>query len=378
MGFAGAVTERALFGFVLPASVLGSATAVLFISNRQLRTAAGAGLAAGLVWAEIVNVVTGTSNGPAARSSFAAATLATLAMTAAASRFPAMFAVAVGGIIFAAVLLGAGGEVRIVATATVAVAVVALAIVEASARRWARLPGVAKPGRPWSVGAVAGLVVLAAVLAAVTQARHDPRSPRASVAGTANSLAKPPWHDPFPSTNVPPPPKRHPHKTHRRHHVVRPQHKPHHRSLLVLVLLAVYGLLLLAELALVLRLLWIQREWRRIRQSLRAPPANGVVGAWIWARLRLAAYRMPLPARLSPDLVDRGEVIHTVPPNTAEPLQSLARLASPVAFAGGPSAELDVANAWLLSDQACAAAEAALSWLGHLRLRLATPPLQRQ
>jgi hypothetical protein len=68
-------------------------------------------------------------------------------------------------------------------------------------------------------------------------------------------------------------------------------------------------------------------------------------------------------------------MVHEVPPDTAEPLRELARLVTPAAF--GADADItgtDADNAWALSDQVCEAAEAALSRLGHVRLRFAAAP----
>lgn len=381
ISFAGAVTERALFGFVLPAAVLGVAAAALFVQHRQLRTAAATGIVGALVWSEIANVITGQGNGPAARSSFAAGACAALALSAAASRFPATFLVPVGAIVLAAVLLGAGGEVRVVAMVTVAAAVVALAVVEASYRRWVRPADAPPTSRRWSVGALALLVTLAAAIAAVTQARHDPRAPHGPVAGAHNSLVTPPWHDPFPKTSVGSTTSATHHVRHRhaKHLTPPPQLKthprPHHHTVLTIALIAILALIVLLLIGIAIRLAMIRRAWTRIRRRLHGRSTDGVVGAWVWARLRLAAYRMPLPARLSPDLVDRGEPIHEMPPNSTEPLRELARVVAPAAFGGrDETPDVDAKEAWELSDQVCAAAEAAMSRLGHVRLRLASPP----
>jgi hypothetical protein len=382
MAFAGAVTEHALIGFVIPATALSAVTAGLFITHHQPKAAAATGVMLAIAWAEIANVVTGLTNGPAARSSFVAGSCAALALAAAASRFPSLFLVPVGGIVLGAVLLGSGGEVRIVAMVTVAAATVALAVVESSHRRWVRAPDSPPPSRRWSVGVVAILVTVAAALAAVTQARHDPRAPHAAINGSHNSLVTPPWTDPFPKTSVNSTTSSTTVKQikhHVRRHHVRPVHRPPyhhtHHTVLDIILIVALSLLVLLAIWIGVRLYRVRRAWRRIHRDLRTPSAAGVIGAWVWMSLRLAAYRIPLPAQLSPDVVDRGGLVHEVPPDTAEPLRNLARLVTPAAFgADHDNTGVDAENAWALSDQVCEAAEASLSRFGHIRLRFAAAP----
>jgi HAMP domain-containing protein len=140
-------------------------------------------------------------------------------------------------------------------------------------------------------------------------------------------------------------------------------------------LLSILGVAVAAVLALVIWLWLVRRAWVRATQSLAVGPPAGVVGAWIWTTLRFRAYRMTLPPQLSPDRVARGDPIHEVPPDTAEPLRQLGLLVAPVAF-GAPNAvadDDDVATAWRLARSACGAAESSLGTLRRLRLRFVSP-----
>src|SRR4051794_33939464 len=88
--YSGAVTTLALIAFVLPGVLLAAAS-----TTRASRLSAWGGLLAGgavaLAWGEVVNLVSGDGNGPAARSTFAAALFTAVALAAAAGPAPAGF-----------------------------------------------------------------------------------------------------------------------------------------------------------------------------------------------------------------------------------------------------------------------------------------------
>jgi hypothetical protein len=212
-------------------------------------------------------------------------------------------------------------------------------------------------------------------IAVLTQVHNDPRRPHPAI-GIGNAVVHPVWGDPLlvhhhkrthhtPHSVAPPPPAA------ARHHK-----PPAHRHSLSWALIVTLGLLLTAALAVAVRMWLVRRAWRRTQRRLGVEPPEGVIGAWIWATLRFRAYRIPLPPQLSPDRAYRGEAIHDVPPNTAEPLRQLGLLVTPIAF-GSHDAIADaeaVDAAWRLSMSACAEAEGSLSRFGRLRLRLVSPP----
>ena len=145
-----------------------------------------------LGWSELVNIWSGTADGPAARATFLAAACTLVAVVVAQSRSPAFFLVAVAGSVCGALLLGAGGEVRIVAVAAAVAAALTLGSIEQSRRNWTAPPrrGFALVLLPLLVGAVAAGVVL-------LQVQHDPGQPRALGSGLAYPGIKPPWTDPL-------------------------------------------------------------------------------------------------------------------------------------------------------------------------------------
>ena len=189
---AGAVTTFALAVFVLPAVAMAAAVGLFFAERHMFGTAIILGGLLALGWSELVNIVSGTADGPAARATFLAAACTLVAVVVAQSRSPAFFLVAVAGSVCGALLLGAGGEVRIVAVAAAVAAALTLASIEQSQRNWTAPPrrGLALVLLPLLVGAVAAGVVL-------LQVQQDPGQPRALGSGLAYPGIKPPWTDPL-------------------------------------------------------------------------------------------------------------------------------------------------------------------------------------
>jgi hypothetical protein len=101
-------------------------------------------------------------------------------------------------------------------------------------------------------------------------------------------------------------------------------------------------------LAVAVRLLAVRIAWRRQRRRLAAgAPAEQIVGAWMWVRLRLEAYRLPLASAVSPDLVVAGSGESGLPSEVFSPLRTLATVTTTAAFAGGrPAGDPDVTAAW--------------------------------
>ncbi|HEX3899448.1 MAG TPA: hypothetical protein VHW74_09765 [Mycobacteriales bacterium] len=378
MSYAGAVSERALFVFELPAIAIAFVVTDALMRQRLMRLAVAVGIAVVIAWAEVANLVTGQSNGPAARSALAIGVSTVVALVVIASRFPALFLVPVAGVVLGALLLGAGGEVRIVAIATVVSSVVALAVVESAARRLVRVTRGERRTRPWSVALVCLAVAAVASALAITQARHDGRTPHAAISDIKNSQVRPPWSDPFPTSHSAPPPGALPPSTNAvrpPNPAVPPQAKRHlhHSHRLLWWVLAVLGLLVLILAgAVATRYLLTRRAWLRLRGRLRQqPPAEAVCGAWVWVRLRLRLYRDPLPVRLSPDAVPAYLVSESASPR--ESLQDLAGLVASVAFAATPADEGDVSRAWALADSVAADALADLELFPRLRSRFVAP-----
>ena len=186
LAYSGAVTLMALLTFVLPAVVL-VVVVTAGVASLSLRLAAASGLVAALGVAEIVNLVSGTANGPAARSTFAAAAFSVLAVTFVLGRAPGLFAAAVVGVVVGALGLGAGAEVAPVAVATAGATVVALAVVEAQDRRWTR--------RPPQLTTVLVLALLVGALVAAIALRAERRldgDPAALAPGSVQPAIRPP------------------------------------------------------------------------------------------------------------------------------------------------------------------------------------------
>lgn len=412
LSYAGSVKTFALAAYVLP-GVLGVA---LFASLLVAYRLSGAALIAGgllvLGWSELVNIWSGTGEGPVARSTAVAAGCTLLAVVAHRSSSPGLFLAPVAGSLCGALLLGAGSQVRSVAVVTAVCAALTLTSIERSRRKWTGLPrrGLATVVLSLLVGSVAAAAVL-------LQVHHDSRPPEAVAAGQAYPRIKPTWHDPLgmytdkllpgpaapsreaaapkpvPATHhtsnahpKPPAGAHHPPQSSRsgapprpKEHAPKPPtpRKQHHaRSRTWLYVIAAILLLVLAlVLALMARLLAVRLAWRRLRLRLVAgAPTEQVVGIWAWTRLRLEACRVPLAAAISPDAVASGRAGGDLPGEVFMPLQSLAAATTTAAFAREQTVSApDASAAWKAAGRAEAAARELLTSAGRVRLAFRAP-----
>lgn len=346
VSFAGSVTTWALAWFVLP-GVLGAAVfALALVAHRMPAAALIVGGVLVLGWAELTNVATGQTNGPAARSTFVAAGCSLVAVVAAHSRWPAFFLAPVAGIVAGALVLGAGGEVPVVAVATAVCAAVTLGWLEQSRRNWTT-----PPSRGAALVALSLLVGAAAVGVVLLQAQSDRRQPEVLGPGRAYPQIKPPWSDPLRATTSPSPQRVTTGRAHvnRAHAPARPARarRSTHASSSRAWLYVLAGLLLVL-LTVGARLLTVRVAWYRLQARLRAgTPADQVTGAWAWMRLRLEACRLPLADAISPDGVAAGEVESGLPAEALTPLRTLAAMTTRAAFAGDRRVRrTDASAAW--------------------------------
>jgi hypothetical protein len=369
--YAGAVTQNALLSGVLSGVLVSAVVVGAQLRRHGIGLAVMSGVAVAFGWAVLVNTFTGDTNGPAARSTLIAGVCTSLAVAAAGSRRPGLFLVPVGGIVFGALALGAGGEVRIVAVLVVVAVVATLAVLEHERRRW-RSGG----RRTATVALIALLVGAAALVGALVQSHRDARPVRTLDPGAVNATIHPGWSDPLPAAA---PVHRVDTRSQHRRVTARAQRPPHHSSHLWLWIgvaaLALLTLLLVLVLAVVARLLVVRRRWRRLRDRLRSgEPSAAVAGAWAWARARLVACRLPLPVNASPDLDSSSAALADLPPTVADPLGRLSPHAAVCAFSAEPLVDMeDVARAWCLADEAAAAGFAALTGWGRWRTRYRSP-----
>lgn len=344
LSYSGAVTLTALLWFVLPAVVVVTGVTAS-VARLSLRLAAVAGLLAALGVAEIVNLVSGTAHGPAARSTFAAAAFTVLAVAAVLGPAPALFTAGVVGVVVGALGLGAGAEVAPVAVATAVVTVVALAVVEAQARRWTR--------RPPQLAPVVVLTLLVAVCVAAIALQADRRlegDPAVLAPGAVQPTIRPPraLGDPSPRPTATTKPK------------ARVKDKadnnttpPSNESAVPLraIWLVVLALVLALLLGLALRILWVDMAWRLLRRRLRkGSAADQVAGAWVWSTRRLRAAGWPISRSLSADAVSSGHGGADLPRLVRAPLRQVARATVDVVYA--PKGEVhDPDEAWAAADE---------------------------
>ena len=366
LSYAGAVRLQALGLFILPTVVTTALLCVRMSRRRHPAAVAAVGAFVALGGAEIVNVVSGLSYGPAARSSFAAAGGTALAVAAARSRYAALFLLAVLEIVGGAFALGAGGEVEYVAVATGACALVALVRLDAGRARWSG------PSR-MAGSVIAGLLVVigVGVVAVTLQDEHVTRRPAVLFPAVTDQAVHPFWHE----HAVSPPPKQRSKAAAPAGPTAAPRALSHRPEWLSPLLVAVGALLCVLALLVVVRLLIVRRAWQRLRVRLSSGDPNAAaVGAWTWLRTSLTAARRQLPMDLPPERATEGAA--AVPAAFVEQLASLGAVAALGAFAVSQSVTAsDAAASWEAADAVVAAVVAELSRLERLSRRWRKPLL---
>jgi hypothetical protein len=381
--YAGAVTTWAMGLFVLP-GVAGAALLALPLAGRHMSVMAIVVLGALVLgWAELANIWTGTANGPAARSTFFAAGWSLIAVVLAHSRWPALFFAGVAGVVIGAMVLGAGGEVEVVVVAAAVCAALTLGGIERSRRNWT-----ARPRRGFALVLLSLLAGATAAGAVVLQAQKDPRHPELIAQGREYPGIKPPWTDPLEtaskSLSAPrphPPPRTHRHDSTSNPKQATPSHRAAVRhssesSVWIYVVAATVLVVLVLTALIAARLLWTRLAWRRVRRRLAiGAPANQIIGAWAWARIRLNACRLALAVDASPDLVAAGRGIEHVPADVYTPLQALAVATTTAAFSCEQSfGAAEVLAAWRAARRAEESAHVLLTRRARARLAFRTPP----
>jgi hypothetical protein len=384
--YAGAVTTWAMGLFVLPGVAGAALLASLLAAYGMSGIAIGVVGALVLGWAELANVWTGTANGPAARSTFFAAGFTVVAMLFAHSRWPALFLAGVAGVVAGALALGAAGEVRIVAVAAAVCAALTLGWIEQSQRHWT-----APPRRGIALVLLSLLAGAAATGAVLAEAHNDPRPPELAAQGREFPRIKPAWSDPLATataaqhdTNARPKPQAKPHtprqtskpaaeRASRSHSAPVPEHTTRSTWFDVIAAIALVVLVLAALVA--TRLLFARLAWRRVRRRLaEGSPADQIIGAWAWTRMRLEASRLSLAVDVSPDVVAVRRTMEGVPAGVYRPLRALASATTTAAFSREQSLSAgEVAAAWRAAGRADESARVSLTRCARARLALRGP-----
>ncbi|WP_284533107.1 hypothetical protein [Nocardioides sp. T2.26MG-1] len=339
LAYSGAVSLFALLAFVIPAVVV---VIVLTAAAARLsvQLAAASGLAAALAVAEVVNLVSGTGHGPAARSTFAAATFTALAVAAVRGPAPALFTAGVVGVVGGALGLGAGAEVAPVAVATAVVTTIALAVVEGQSRRWT--------GRAPHLIAVVTFAVLIGGLSAAIALQADRRlegEPAVLAPGAVDQSIQPPsvLGDPDPR----PTPSRAPADSTAEVDTPPTDSGAPLRAIWLTVLAA----LLSALVAATLRVAWVALAWRRLRRRLRrGTETEQIAGAWIWSTRRLRAAGFALPRSLPVDAAASGQRIAALPRTLRQPLRQIASSTVSAVYAPTGVQPRDVPTTWSAAD----------------------------
>jgi hypothetical protein len=290
--YAGVVRLGALLSLVLPAVVITGVVAASVV--RRPLTGLLAVALTSLATAEVVNIISGEFQGPAARATAAGAFLTGIAVILAKGRHSAGFVIAVTGIVCSAMALGGGGQVRTVALATAISATLSLLAVERHRTGDSRTAGIAL------AGVFAVLVVLAGAAGALVLQSHSNTRP-ARIPFPELAQNRPPAvpgllavrRGAAPAAAVP--------------SAARPADHPHRGGVLRLLVAGLAAVLVGLVLLTVGRLAWARLSWRRLRhRRAGGEPADRVTGAWLFAIARLAALGEAVAPSASPDVISRS------------------------------------------------------------------------
>jgi hypothetical protein len=372
--FSGAITTGALILGLAPSLLLSAGCAAVLARTTSVRIGAASGVVVALAAAEVVNVVAGADNGPAARSTLAAAGLAALAAALVGTRRPAAFLAPVAGIVAAAAGLGAGAEVQGVAAVTGVTSVVTLALVEQQIRRWQ-----GRRRRGWVTMLV--LMALCAVAVGVTwMVLEENRGPVPAVfsATSVDSHIRPPVvgvglaqlrHH---REQAPAPARR---SAAAKDLVRHPEHSTSLSSALGSTLIRLLMLLLVAAVVgVILWRLWVVIGWRRLRSRLRqGAPADVVAGAWVWTQRKLGSFEAGLPPSLSADRIAAVGVPRATSRRVARPLGLLAGQVTVSTFSGAVTSPEAADDAWRLAGESITGARRGLSLQTRVRSWFRSP-----
>lgn len=310
-------------------------------------------LGLGPLVAFLAETIGGETAGPITRSSLVAVSLGCTAVLLSRTRVPASSLIPAAGIAFAAVGLGGAGALLPWTGAWVVLAGATLAFLGPYAA--VDLRDARRLGTLIAVLAAGGLAAIVTAVA-VSGALGRPWVPPAAVAGpeTASAGSATPGPAAVPSAEAAVDSA----VDSAADSAVGSVGEPDQWIAWVVAVLAVLGLIALGWLLVALGrragALW---KWRRLRRQLRrGEPRDALLGAWQWARLRLAHRGHALPVSLSPDTALSW--------SDAAPVRSLAALVAPAAFDPAVPVEPRVtAEAWAI------AAGIERAWLGSWRSR---------
>jgi hypothetical protein len=369
VSFVGDITTEALSVFLLPGALVVGVLAALQRGKivRGLVSVALTAIAA----AELVNLLSGEFQGPAARTTLVAAAGTGMAVVLSGSRAPALFLIPLAGIVAGAAAFGAGGQVQVVAVITACLAVLALARLE-----WERRAHVERRRSAGSLLMALCLVGGVAVFAALFQGQHDERVAHAplqqalAVTVTAPSALGLP-HPASAAVSTPPASEG---ISPRQQDVPQPtQSHTVHLPARVIQLLGALLLVALAGVSLRVALSWL--SWRIL--YMRLAREAGPSAAWLWAVAHLDRLRLAPPLSSSPDIIAEG-VFDDTPEALREPVRQLAAAVAPVVY-GAPNSvpSGETQDSWELASAVARSAWAAAGVGRRLSARWRLAPSAR-
>jgi hypothetical protein len=324
--FLGSVRSTAVWIYLLPAAVIA---AVATAAPRKPTTYAGliSGLTCGMIWAVMVNSLSGENLGPVARSTTACIIGATLVVFGIRRREPNISLIGQLFIMFGALYYGAANEVWKLA---MVVMVFQLAGYIGSSH-------IAQNRQPQEHSRRKLLLLLVLLLTSIVIILATPwklpgilsrDNPRQSVI-LSNTDVKPPWNSPktttttlastSPTNSVAPDPNA-------------PQVDKQQVDWSLIALIIVLTLLFIL-IALLIRILYVQVRFTRTTKRWRNQEARSSIAAsWLWTTLVLRTYGFSFSPATPLESIGKDESVKGWPEEIREPMMQLAEICGNAAY----------------------------------------------
>jgi heme/copper-type cytochrome/quinol oxidase subunit 2 len=361
--YLGSVRSTAVWIYLLPAAVIA---AVATAAPRKPTTYAGliSGLTCGMIWAVMVNSLSGENLGPVARSTTACIIGATLVVFGIRRREPNISLIGQLFIMFGALYYGAANEVWKLA---MVVMVFQLAGYIGSSH-------IAQNRQPQEHSRRKLLLLLVLLLTSIVIILATPwklpgilsrDNPRQSVI-LSNTDVKPPWNSPktttttlastSPTNSVAPDPNA-------------PQVDKQQVDWSLIALIIVLTLLFIL-IALLIRILYVQVRFTRTTKRWRNQEARSSIAAsWLWTTLVLRTYGFSFSAATPLESIGKDESVRGWPEEVRDPLIQLAEICGNAAYKREVPADEAHTQAWSIANSLKQEANRNAKWWRRVAFR---------
>lgn len=346
--YLGAVAASAMWSFVFIGVVIASLAALTLGQPQQVLTPIAASIPV-ILWAVVVNSISGDSSGPAARSTAICGLATVFSIHGARRGRTDVFMAGLVWQISGAMLYGAAGEVLspVVVTAVFAVCTI-LAITHSRHQL-----GISKSNVAGFVFAISSLLLLVfsfVMLSSLLPSLTENRSPVVSDALrqqtvdfepawiSSNDVALPPQSSVFPPTRQAPT-------------QIDVQIDQGTQTLDETLGTVIVLFLLLVVILGIFRMIWVQYRWNRWHRHLRSlPDREAIAGAWAAAFYSFRRWRWMTPDHFTTENAETFARQSAWPEPICADLGTLSDLASKALFSPIEPTSTDVGTSWQTSD----------------------------